>query len=40
MRFFSIKPFTKGVLKDIPPQMMPVGGLTDGKGIVIKDGYI
>lgn len=37
---FSIRPFTKGVLKDIPPQMMPAGGLTDARGVRITDAYI
>ncbi len=40
MEDFDIKPFIKGVLKDIPSQLMPTGGLTDGNGIVVKDGYI
>lgn len=40
MNEFAIKPFTKGVLKDIPPQLMPTGGLTEGLGIIVKDGYI
>ena len=40
MKPFSIRPFTKGVLKDIPPQMMPAGGLTDARGIRITDAYV
>ena len=37
---FSVKPFTKGVLKDIPVQFMPMGGLTKGEGVRIMDAYI
>jgi hypothetical protein len=37
---FSVKPFTKGVLKDIPTQFMPMGGLTKGEGVRIMDAYI
>jgi len=37
---FSIKPFSRGVLKDIPPQSMPVGGLVDGRGIRVTDAYV
>ena len=37
---FSVKPFTKGVLKDIPTQFMPKGGLTKGEGVRIMDAYI
>ena len=40
MNEFSIKPFTKGVLKDIPSQLMPTGGLTEGLGVRVLDGYI
>ena len=37
---FSVKPFARGVLKDIPSQFMPMGGLTHGLGVRIDDAYI
>jgi hypothetical protein len=33
-------PFTQGVLNDIPSHEMPEGGLTEGYGVKIEDGWV